>query len=132
MNAEPHPISVEEVRVLFPTAPARLYEDATASDPLLIWLYNSTPMCLTGLYPLAPGVAYLWGWEHRLEPRHHIIYARCSRRLIRDSLQRYPVIIGHCRHQSAKWLRSLGATLGPFSADALTFSIKAPLCSLQQ
>jgi hypothetical protein len=80
-------------------------------------------VCCWGLIPptLLSNQAYLWMWSTEGIRDHAFLLVRHSQRQVAKMLERYDVIVGHCRidrPDSIRWLRWLGAEFdapeGPF------------------
>ena len=59
-------------------------------------------------HPLRPSLHLFWTEAIQ---RHKLVFARRAKRLTRELLERYSVIVGHCvQPESQPWLLSVGAT----------------------
>lgn len=71
--------------------------------------------------------AYLWMYTTPNFAKHWLVCVRHSRELIADVLRCYPILVGHCNENSAKWLRWLGAFVSAEPQSGfIPFEIKAP------
>lgn len=97
------------------------------SDPVFAGWFVGELMCLVGFAPRTTlsDSAYLWMFTTEAGRTHPLLLARWGRRLVGMALQRYPRLFGHCTPGSERWLRSLGATLGPPESGLATFNIGA-------
>jgi len=88
---------------------------------------DETVVGFAGVIPptLLSSTAYFWLYTTRHFSTHRLACTRVSRRLVADVLNHYPVLVGHCTQQSARWLRWLGATLGEPQGPVIPFRIEA-------
>jgi hypothetical protein len=91
-------------------------------------LVDSTFVCCWGLIPgsFLSDQAYLWMWAPG-PIAHQFIFIRQSQIQVRKMLDRYPVIIGHCKRSSRsaqRWLKWLGAEFEKTTADIIPFTIQ--------
>lgn len=87
-------------------------------------------VCCWGLIPgsFVSNQAYLWMWSHG-PITHQFTFIRRSQIQVREMLERYPTIVGHCRRSSRsaqRWLRWLGAEFERTDADVIPFVIRRP------
>lgn len=89
--------------------------------------HADTVLGFCGLIPptLLSETAYFWFYATPEFGHHRLAATRVSRRLVRDALNRYPNLVGHCTAKSARWLRWLGASLGEPQGSLIPFEIKA-------
>lgn len=112
---------------LFPMAPSRLIEFAADADPMYAWLVESVPACVLGLTPTTFdfGAAYIWGWNTPLVEAHRMAYALNVRRLLKEQLKRWPLLLGHCTEAKRRWIESFGGEVYGTFGKMLTFKIEA-------
>ena len=82
----------------------------------------SAVLCIIGFIPRSflSDEAYIWMQTMPAAKNHKLMVGRHAKAVVAKALAIYPKIIGHCFHpDSARWLRSLGATV---SGD--TFEIR--------
>lgn len=114
MNVEFHAISARDIEVYAqPDELELLRPFARLSDPLFAGMYNGECGCLIGFIPdtVLSDRAYVWLNDMPFMRQHPVISGLGARRLIKLALLRYPTLVGNCNEHSAKWLRSLGATV---------------------
>jgi hypothetical protein len=85
---------------------------------------------ITGVIPpcLASTEAYLWLYTNPFNTIQSAGVIKATRRVVREFLQSYPYLFGHCEIENVKshrWLRWLGAEFESPSGPARTFIIKA-------
>lgn len=86
-------------------------------------------VCCWGLIPgsFLSQQAYLWMWTMPGPIARQFTFIRRSQIQIREMLERYPTIIGHCRrtsHSAQRWLKWLGAEFEPIDSEVLPFIIR--------
>jgi hypothetical protein len=113
---------------------------ATAKDALFDFLRRSVfsyvgtidekIACVYGL--IAPTLmsdqGYLWLLTTNLVDDHPFVFVRHSQVVIKDMLEIYSEIVGHCdirQERSVKWLRWLGAKFGESEGVMIPFQIRA-------
>lgn len=86
--------------------------------------------CMWGLIPpsLLSSTAYLWLLTTDIIAEHKFLFIRYSQRYIEEALKQYPTIIGDVlvdNYPAQRWLKWLGAELGPAVKGRKSFVIKA-------
>ena len=120
MNGEVYQISLSQLEGL--TLQPEVVYAGRISSHILAGFYQSELLCIIGLIPRSfiSDEAYIWMQTMPAAKNHKLMVARHAKRVVARALEVYPEIIGHCFNEaSAKWLRSLGATM---SGD--TFKIR--------
>lgn len=85
-------------------------------------------VCCWGLIPptFLSNQAYLWMWAP--EPmKHQFVFIRQSQIQVRQMLERYDAVVGHCKinaRSAQRWLKWLGAEFGQPSGDTIPFVIR--------
>lgn len=72
--------------------------------------------------------AYLWFYSTEYLPKCTYAFIRHSRRVTRELLEHYPVLVGHGKvgaERSLRWLKWCGAQFGEPQGDLIPFEIKA-------
>lgn len=87
-------------------------------------------ICCWGLIPgsFISQQAYLWMWSAG-PIAHQVTFIRRSQIQIKEMLDRYPTILGHCKRTSRsaqRWLKWLGAEFDRTDADVIPFTIRRP------
>ena len=87
-------------------------------------------VCLWGLVPptLLSTQAYLWLHTTEAVKGNEFLFIRRSQIVMREMLERFPSIIGHCEAhatQSIRWLRFLGAKFQTPMGKLVPFVIEA-------
>ena len=120
MNGEVYQISLDQLEGL--TLQPEVVYAGTISSHILAGFYQSELLCIIGFIPRSflSDEAYIWMQTMPAAKNHKLMVARHAKRVVARALELYPKIIGHCfAEDSARWLRSLGATI---SGD--TFEIR--------
>ena len=96
------------------------------SIELEAWFVDDEPVVLLGFAPvsLISSTAYVWSWAFPAVKRYPKTLLRVSRRSLKDALDRYPILYGHC-HINSPWLRFLGAKITLVDPPFATFTIEA-------
>lgn len=86
-------------------------------------------VCVWGLVPptIMSNSAYLWLQVLAPIEPYQFVFVRHSQRAIEMALEKYPVIVGHCRvgaETSMRWLRWLGARFAEPDGMLVPFIIK--------
>ena len=85
-------------------------------------------ICCWGLIPptFMSNQAYLWMWAP--EPiKHQLVFIRRSQMQVKEMLDRYEQIVGHCEtgaKSAQRWLQWLGAEFGEPSGHLVPFTIR--------
>ena len=120
MNGEVYQISLDQLKGL--TLQPEVVYAGRISSHILAGFYQSELLCIIGFIPrtFLSDEAYIWMQTMPAAKNHKLMVARHAKRVVARALEFYPKIIGHCFHEdSARWLKSLGATI---SGD--TFEIR--------
>lgn len=98
------------------------------SNEVWVGMVHGKIACVWGLVtPTLLSEAYIWLYHTKVAERHKFLVARNSQLIIERILEEYPVIYGHVRshaEESKRWLRWLGATLGPPENGFRRFEIR--------
>ena len=112
MNGEVYQISLDQLKGL--TLQPEVVYAGTISSHILAGFYNQELLCIVGFIPRSfiSDEAYIWMQTMPAAMDHKVMVGRHAKSVVAKALSIYPKIIGHCfSESSAKWLRSLGATL---------------------
>lgn len=112
MNGQIYQISLDQLKGL--TFQAEVVYAGTISSHILVGYYGDELLCIVGLIPrtFLGDDAYIWMQTMPKAENHKLMLGRHAKRVVARALEFYPKIIGHCFNDaSAKWLRSLGATM---------------------
>ena len=112
MNGEVYQISLDQLKGL--TLQPEVVYAGTISSHILAGFYRSELLCIIGFIPrtFLSDEAYIWMQTMPAAKNHKLMVARHAKRVVARALEFYPKIIGHCFHEdSARWLKSLGATI---------------------
>lgn len=97
----------------------------------LCWMgeANGIGVCIWGLIPptLLAEQAYLWLWTCELAEPHQFFLVRYSRSMIKEMLEEYPILVGHCAvddPRAQRWLKWLGAEFDFPSGKLISFTIR--------
>lgn len=114
--------------------PTKQFEDIMRACQLLsgeMWVayIDDALACCWSVVPptIFSQQAYLWLYHTDKFAEHKFILVRKSQIVIEVMLERYPILIGHCKvgaDSSIRWLRWLGAVFGEPIADAIPFTIR--------
>lgn len=118
----------------------RLGDTKILNDALVrthdLWVgwHDGAPVFAWGLIPptLLSSSAYLWMVSIDEAEEHQFVLVRHSQIAMKQMLERYETIVGHCEEtslRSIRWLKWLGATFGTVDGTLLPFTIvrKEPL-----
>ena len=118
-------IQAQDLLSTFPSFPEDLNSYVQLSNPLFAGFYLDQPFCIVGLVPqIEPNMALIWGWNTPLVAEHPFIYGRWTRRLIKQALQLYPILVGVCYKNQSRWVSFLTDTYAPMSYNLLAFSME--------
>ena len=88
---------------------------------------NGETACIWGLTPrdIMSEEAYIWSLTTDVVRRWPVVFLRCTKIALDEMLKRHSRLVGLCEDErSIKWLRVLGATLGPDYLGHQTFEIR--------
>lgn len=112
----------------------RLGDTKILNDALIrtqdLWVgwHNDEPVFAWGLIPptLLSSSAYLWMVSIDEAEEHQFVLVRHSQIAMKQMLECYGTIVGHCEvghGRSIRWLKWLGATFGSVEGTLLPFTI---------
>lgn len=103
-----------------------LERSAKNSRPLLVGIYNNEVLAIIGFIPpsLMADVAYMWMVAGNAK-QFSTMFGRHARRVVNNALISYPRIVGHCKADSQRFVKFLGAELKDPRGDLIPFEIKA-------
>lgn len=119
-------IQPSAVLSVFPDFPEDLQVYVAHSNPLYGGFYHDMSFCIVGLIPQSddPNMALIWGWNTPLVAKHPFIYGRWAHRMIKQALNLYPILVGICYKNQARWVSFLTDTYAPMSYNLLAFSME--------
>lgn len=99
------------------------------TQDLWVGWHNDAPVFAWGLIPptLLSSSAYLWMISIDEAEEHQFVLVRHSQIAMKQMLERYETIIGHCEAsaiRSIRWLKWLGAIFGPSDGTLVQFTIR--------
>ena len=99
------------------------------SEEVWLGMHDDKVACVWGIIPpsIVADRAYLWLFTTDLVEQHKFIFIRHSQLVVKDALERYPVIVGHVvnRNRAAKkWLEWLGAHIDAPDEGVCSFVIR--------
>lgn len=99
------------------------------TQDLWIGCHDDKPVFAWGLIPptLLSNAAYLWMVSIDEAEEHQFVLIRHSQIAMKQMLERYETIVGHCEiaeARSIRWLKWLGATFGPPDGTMVPFTIR--------
>lgn len=123
-------ISVEVLDTLSEAGQEIMNRSLQNSSVVWVWTDDETIHGFWGLIPptLLSDRAYIWLYTLPSLAEHQFTFVRHSQLMVKELLNQYPMIVGHCAasaDKSIRWLKWLGATFGQPDGKLIPFEIKA-------
>lgn len=100
-----------------------------ASSQFWIGAVGEDIICAFGVAPpsFLSNQAYFWVWTTEKLKDHVFIFTRQSQMVVKNLLEKFPVLFGHCdtaEPNSKRWLKWLGAEFEKADGDMIPFVIR--------